>query len=134
MKKQTRDQLKAIMVQAIQEYFEQSGVNEILLTLYESKSSHTSTSKVNRIIEENKTQTKKVSQTQKLKQKYGNMGLITEDDDYGITKRQSVKLDPNLKVILNQNIDNLANGTSILDNIQSLPDFLKRGLGKVNRQ
>jgi hypothetical protein len=39
----------------------------------------------------------------------------------------------NVRVAANENIDPLETGRSILDNADSLPTFLKRGLGKLQR-
>lgn len=132
-------QLKQIMTQAIQEYFEQSGINQILKTLYQnslqSPTVNQSTKRIKSIIQSNPNPNSRTSQ---LKKKYSNQNLRSQDDallsnlkNVGL---QSTRLSPNVKVKVNQNIDPLENGgSSILDNLNELPNFLTRGLSKIQK-
>ncbi len=136
MKKESKNQLKWIFIQALQEYFEQSGVNQILKTLYQNAQNPVvsqSTKRVKSILQSNP---KKDSKTSQLKQKYAGQ-LLSSQDDYQMQNLQNigvqgVRLTPNIKAKVNQNIDPLENGgSSILDNLNELPNFLTRGLSKI---
>ena len=127
------------MIQAIQEYFEQSGINQILKTLYQnslqSPAVNQSTKRIKNIIQSNPNPNSRISQ---LKKKYSNQNLRSQDDallsnikNVGL---QGTRLTPNVKVKVNQNIDPLENGgSSILDNLNELPNFLTRGLSKIQK-
>ena len=127
------------MTQAIQEYFEQSGINQILKTLYQnslqSSAVNQSTKRIKNIIQSNPNPNSRTSQ---LRKKYSNQNLRSQDDallsnikNVGL---QSTRLSPNVKVKVNQNIDPLENGgSSILDNLNELPNFLTRGLSKIQK-
>ena len=127
------------MTQAIQEYFEQSGINQILKTLYQnslqSPAVNQSTKRIKNIIQSNPNPNSKTSQ---LRKKHSNQNLRSQDDvllsnikNVGL---QSTRLSPNVKVKVNQNIDPLENGgSSILDNLNELPNFLTRGLSKIQK-
>ncbi len=125
MKKSARTQLKQIIIEAVQQYFDQSGINEILQTLYQNNGAVTeSTRKVKNLINNNP---KPTSRIELLKQKHGHQDLMLQD--VGL---QSTKMTPNIRATVNQNIDPLQNGgSSVLDNIEQLPNFLTKGLSKI---
>ena len=125
MKKSARTQLKQIIIEAVQQYFDQSGINEILQTLYQNNGAVTeSTRKIKNLINNNP---KPTSRIELLKQKHGHQDLMLQD--VGL---QSTKMTPNIRATVNQNIDPLQNGgSSVLDNIEQLPNFLTKGLSKI---
>ena len=124
-----KQQLKNIIIQALSEFFEQSGINKILLSLYQNKRSNPvisqkPTKKISNILEKNS----KISQLRKSE-----LVNYNEDDDIKLPTVgvQGAKINPDLRVSLNENIDPLETGQSILDHVNSLPDFLTRGLAKI---
>ena len=126
-----KQQLKNIIIQALSEYFEQSGINKILLSLYQNKSivspPKKPANKIANILEKNS----KISQLKKSE-------IVNYNDDDNLLDLPSMgvegtKISPNLRVKLNENIDPLETGQSILDDIESLPNFLTKGLAKIKK-
>lgn len=141
MKESLKKQFEAIIVGAIEKYFQESGINQILLKLYKSTLSQGSISssvqkplvpKIKNIIEKN---TKSMSKLQQLKQRSQQSGeMISFDEDIQAPEMSiNQKVSPNIRVAANENMDPLETGRSILDSADSLPTFLKRGLGKLQR-
>lgn len=137
MKEQSKQELKQIILQSLSQYFQKSGINEILLKLYQGQNYSIQTkpapNKIQNIIQSN---TQKMSRVQELKRKHGNERLSFDDDETNIPilETQSNKITPNLRAKLNQNLDPIQNGgQSILDNIDELPLFLKKGLNKAKK-
>lgn len=139
MKQSSKRQLKELIMQCLDIYFKESGVNQILLTLYENKTRPTSQNRISNILEENR---KIVSKTQQLRQKYGDQDYYSDEDrsilgsgENKVTGTQGTRIrSPHVKMIMNEHIDPLANdGASILDDVQSLPQFLVKGLSKLRR-
>ncbi len=125
-----KQQLKNIIIETLSEFFEDSGINKILLSLYESKTSNirakAPSNKVSSIIENNG----KIAQLKKYQMvNYGN----DEELDLPSMGVQGTKISPNLRMALNENIDPLETGESILDHVDSLPNFLTRGLAKIKK-
>lgn len=126
-----KQQLKNIIIQALSEYFEQSGINKILLSLYQNKSivspPKKPANKIANILEKNS----KIAQLKKSE-------IVNYNDDDNLLDLPSMgvegtKISPNLRVKLNENIDPLETGESILDHVDSLPNFLTRGLAKIKK-
>ena len=126
-----KQQLKNIIIQALSEYFEQSGINKILLSLYQNKSivspPKKPANKIANILEKNS----KIAQLKKSE-------IVNYNDDDNLLDLPSMgvegtKISPSLRVKLNENIDPLETGQSILDDIESLPNFLTKGLAKIKK-
>ncbi len=125
-----KQQLKNIMLEALSEYFEKSGINQILLSLYQNKEhnivSKKPTNKITNILEKNS----KIAQLKKSEKVNYNEKDELDLPNLGV---QGTKISPELRVTLNENIDPLETGQSILDHIDSLPNFLTRGLAKIKK-
>lgn len=124
-----KQQLKNIIIETLSEFFEDSGINKILLSLYESKTTSirakTPTNKVSSILENNG----KIAQLRKMQMTNYGDGEI----DLPSMGVQGTKISPNLRVALNEHIDPLETGESVLDHVDSLPNFLTRGLAKIKK-
>lgn len=124
-----KQQLKNIIIETLSEFFEDSGINKILLSLYESKTTSVGakapTNKVSNILENNS----KIAQLRK----YQMVNYNDEEIDLPSMGVQGTKISPNLRVALNENIDPLETGQSVLDHVDSLPNFLTRGLAKIKK-
>lgn len=140
MKESSKKELKNIILQALNEYFQDSGINEILVSLYESKRETVKVvveqpKKVQSIIKNN---FQKMSRIQQLKNRDGATDYTSEDDitaggsplpKSGI---EGARVTGQLRAQLNEYMDPLENGgTSILDQPNSLPDYLIKGLRKA---
>lgn len=141
MKENLKKEFEGIVINAIEKYFQESGINQILLKLYKhtmSQKLNTSTvqktqvPKIKNIIDNN---TKTMSKLQQLKQKsLQNEDKILFDENLQSPQMNiQQKVSPNIRVTVNENIDPLKTGKSILDDVDSLPTFLKKGLGKLQR-
>lgn len=126
-----KQQLKNIIIEALSEYFEESGINKILLSLYQSKQhpviSKKPTNKISNILEKNS----KIAQLRKSEV----VNYTNEEDEINLPSVgiQGTKISPELRMALNENIDPLETGESILDHVDSLPNFLTRGLAKIKK-
>lgn len=160
MKEQSMIKLKSLMKGALQQFFEQSGINEILLQLYEQsksnpKSAQASTAKkqstkVENILRKNakefqavvEKRSKGSGKIQQMKQQSSRqlMQSYMDDQDQVETPmlnalRQSAMqeqyITPHVSanVAMNQNVDPLASGVSVLD--ANMPNFLMKGLSKL---
>ncbi len=131
MTEKGKQQLKNIIIETLSQFFEDSGINKILLSLYQSKSSplvsKQPTNKVSNILENNS----KIAQLRKSEIS----NYRDESDDFSLPTVgvQGTKISPDLRVTLNENVDPLETGQSILDHANSLPDFLTRGLAKIKK-
>lgn len=125
-----KQQLKNIIIETLSEFFEDSGINKILLSLYQSKSnpvvSKQPTNKVSSILENNS----KIAQLRRSE-----LANYNNDDELVLPTMgvQGTKISSDLRVALNENIDPLETGQSILDHVNSLPSFLTRGLAKIKK-
>ncbi len=141
MKLQTKAQLKEIIKQSISEYFEEAGINDILIQLY---------TRIRKLsMPENKI--KNQSKKKKDKQTYDNTAGIKN-----ILKKNNENLSDGLKESLNKNINmkkliGLDNNNipstslstklqtdlidqSVLENIDELPDFLTKSIKSMQQQ
>ncbi len=141
MKLQTKAQLKEIIKQSISEYFEEAGINDILIQLY---------TRIRKLsMPENKI--KNQSKKKKDKQNYDNTAGIKN-----ILKKNNENLSDGLKESLNKNINmkkliGLDNNNipstslstklqtdlidqSVLENIDELPDFLTKSIKSMQQQ
>ena len=141
MKLQTKAQLKEIIKQSISEYFEEAGINDILIQLY---------TRIRKLsMPENKI--KNQSKKKKDKQNYDNTACIKN-----ILKKNNENLSDGLKESLNKNINmkkliGLDNNNipstslstklqtdlidqSVLENIDELPDFLTKSIKSMQQQ
>lgn len=141
MKENLKKEFEGIVINAIEKYFQESGINQILLKLYKNTMSQklnapivqkTQTPKIKNIIDNN---TKTMSKLQQLKQKFrqNEEKILLDEDLQSPSMNIQQKVSPNIRVTVNENIDPLKTGKSILDDVDSLPSFLKKGLGKLQR-
>lgn len=141
MKENLKKEFEGIVINAIEKYFQESGINQILLKLYKNTMSQklntstvqkTQVPKIKNIIDNN---TKTMSKLQQLKQKFrqNEEKILLDEDLQSPSMNIQQKVSPNIRVTANENIDPLKTGKSILDDVDSLPSFLKKGLGKLQR-
>lgn len=141
MKENLKKEFEGIVINAIEKYFQESGINQILLKLYKNTMSQklntstvqkTQVPKIKNIIDNN---TKTMSKLQQLKQKFrqNEEKILLDEDLQSPSMNIQQKVSPNIRVTVNENIDPLKTGKSILDDVDSLPSFLKKGLGKLQR-
>lgn len=158
MKENTSTKLKAVLMEALQQFFEQSGVNQILLKLYQqankqqvfTKTKPIST-KVENILKNNNKAIKEVNTKRstspsgaiaKLRnERMNELKTSYTDEQQESTPmlnaiKESVNYTQDMDVpqisarqAMNEQMDPLTTGMSVLDS--NMPDFLMRGLSKL---
>ena len=153
MKDESMLKLKSIFKLALQQYFQQSGINQILLQLYHASKQQPNITTVKKktqvqnILKKNanavnKKASQSVSKLSALKKAGMSELMMSYDDDQQSTStpmlnaiRQSTVYEDipqgsvQSRVVMNENIDPITTGMSVLDS--NLPNFLKKGLMKV---
>lgn len=159
MKPDVTNKLKSLIMQSLQQFFEQSGINQILLKLYEDASKRPivtektkTVTKVENILKNNNKAINKLdakkSKTpgavEKLRrERQLELKSSYTDDEQGHSNtpmlnviRESVNYTqdedgPTVSVrqAMNESMDPLTSGVSVLDS--NMPDFLMRGLSRL---
>lgn len=159
MKPDVTNKLKSLIMQSLQQFFEQSGINQILLKLYEDASNrpivtekNKTVTKVENILKNNNKAINKLdakkSKTpgavEKLRrERQLELKSSYTDDEQGYSNtpmlnviRESVNYTqeedgPTVSVrqAMNESMDPLTSGVSVLDS--NMPDFLMRGLSRL---
>lgn len=150
MKEQTNKQLKNIFKAALAQYFQQSGINEILIELYKKSQLEQQiarqpkkVTKVQNILRKNEVEVSKSQSRLGLMKEKGLSQLkssyVDEDEQQEFNTpmlsalQNSISQDYNsnvdVRIAMNENVDPLQQGLSVLD--ANLPDFLAKGLKKV---
>ena len=153
MKDASMLKLKSILKLALQQYFEQSGINQILLQLYHSSKQKSKqpvvkkTAQVQNILKKNvnimnKKKSQSPSKISALKKSGMSELMMSYDDDeqsqstpmLNAIKQSTMYEDipqgsVQSRVVMNENIDPITTGMSVLDS--NLPNFLKKGLMKL---
>lgn len=139
MKKTTRQIMKEVMIQALEQYFKKSGIAQILVKLYKQslievkrtkqQVAQPKKQKVTNILQSNK---KAMSKVQQMRQAEDPRTYMQDEDSNPIKIATSTRPGMGLQSKLNQNIDPISNeGSSILD--EPLPAFLANGLMKAKK-
>lgn len=138
-------QLKNLIKLAMQQYFQQSGINQILLSLFKAANQpqpqttrSTSDTRIQNIISKNrqainrpksKIQSLKQSSPDQYEFSYNNEKTPMLNALQNFVEQPQMSSRVSSTVIANQNFDSLAMGVSILDT--KMPDFLQKGINKL---
>lgn len=130
-KSSAHDKIKDIVIQALGQFFEQSGVNELLLTLYENSKGGTARTsqqqrKVQNILESN-------PDRQSLSKNWVQQSGMFDGGKQIPQSQVGDRIVPELKGVIAEGVDTVTSGRSILDDMSSLPQFLTKGLGKIKK-